>query len=350
MNLEPNSFAARLLAWHAVHGRHDLPWQQDRTPYRVWLSEVMLQQTQVVTVIPYFERFTAAYPNVHALAAAADDDVMHLWSGLGYYSRARNLKRCAERVVAEHGGEFPHTIEALSALPGIGRSTAAAILAQSHNLPHAILDGNVKRVLARHRAVAGWPGERLVEQQLWQIAESALPPTHACDYTQAIMDLGATLCTRARPRCTECPLKDDCAALAQDQVAAYPAARPRRALPRRTTCFVVIEDEAGAVLLEQRPAPGIWGGLWCFPEVADEQALASRLAALGCGRGAIVERLAPIAHTFTHFHLDIVPLRVRAEMNGDGVREGAPLRWYSPDDSTRIGLPAPVARLLERLR
>ncbi len=343
-------FSARLLDWYGRHGRHGLPWQNERTPYRVWLSEIMLQQTQVGTVIPYFERFVAHYPDVAALAAAAQDEVLHLWSGLGYYSRARNLHRCAQLVMARHEGEFPRDLAQMIALPGIGRSTAAAILAQALELPHAILDGNVKRVLARYHAVAGWSGEATVEKRLWQLAEQHLPARDVRDYTQAIMDLGATLCTRSRPRCGDCPLAEDCAARAADRVADFPSPRPKRVVPRRRTFFLIIENAAGAVLLERRPPSGIWGGLWCFPEMESEDALCQRLAALGLGNGSIAARLATIAHSFTHFHLDIQPLRVSADSAALEVRDDGALRWYSPADSTRIGLSAPVTRLLASLR
>jgi len=345
-----DSFSARLVRWYRRHGRHGLPWQHERTPYRVWLSEIMLQQTQVGTVIPYFERFVAHYPDVAALAAAGQDEVLHLWSGLGYYSRARNLHRCAQLVMERHGGAFPTDIDALVALPGIGRSTAAAVLAQACELPHAILDGNVKRVLARYHAIAGWPGETAVEKRLWQLAEQHLPRQDVRDYTQAIMDLGATLCTRSRPRCAECPLVADCAAFGSDRVADFPAARPKRVVPRRSTLFLVIENAAGEVLLERRPPSGIWGGLWCFPELDAEDALAARLAMLGLAHGRVIERLPVIAHSFTHFHLDIQPLRVAANVDAFEVRDSAALRWYSLKDSTRIGLSAPVTRLLASLR
>jgi A/G-specific adenine glycosylase len=345
-----DAFSARLLAWHARYGRHGLPWQHERTPYRVWLSEIMLQQTQVSTVIPYFERFVAHYPDVAALASAAQDEVLHLWSGLGYYSRARNLHRCAQLVMERHGGQFPRDIEQMIALPGIGRSTAAAILAQACEQPHAILDGNVKRVLARYHALHGWPGEAAVEKRLWQLAEGHLPTSGIRDYTQAIMDLGATLCTRSRPRCGDCPLASACAARAADRVADFPTPRPKRVMPRRSTFFLIIENADGAILLERRPASGIWGGLWCFPELQDEDALAQRLAALGLREGRIAARLPGIAHSFTHFHLDIQPLRVEADTRACEVRDDAALRWYSPADSTRIGLSAPVTRLLASLR
>ncbi len=343
------SFSARLIDWYARHGRHDLPWQVARTPYRVWLSEIMLQQTQVATVIPYFERFITRYPEVRALAAAAPDEVLHLWSGLGYYSRARNLHRCAQLLVERHGGELPRELDALIALPGIGRSTAAAILAQAYDLPQAILDGNVKRVLARYHAIEGWPGAAMVEQQLWRLSEQHLPVARVRDYTQAIMDLGATLCTRSRPRCGDCPVASDCAGHLSARVADFPGARPKRVVPRRSTCFLIIENAAGQVLLERRPPSGIWGGLWCFPEVQDENALAARLAALGLHHARIQQRLAVIAHSFTHFHLDIAPLRIAADAQACEVRDDAALRWYSRADSTRIGLSAPVARLLASL-
>jgi A/G-specific adenine glycosylase len=344
------SFSTRLIDWYTRHGRHDLPWQAARTPYRVWLSEIMLQQTQVATVIPYFERFIARCPDVQSLAAAAADDVLHLWSGLGYYSRARNLHRCACLLVAHHGGEFPRDLDALIALPGIGRSTAAAILAQAYDLPHAILDGNVKRVLARYHALEGWPGEAMVEKQLWRLSEQHLPAAGVREYTQAIMDLGATLCTRRRPRCGECPVAGDCSGHQSARVADFPAARPKRVVPRRSTCFLIIENRAGQVLLERRPPSGIWGGLWCFPEVPDEDALSARLAALGLCNGRVHQRLTTIAHSFTHFHLDIAPLRISADTQALAVHDDGALRWYSPADSTRIGLSAPVARLLASLR
>ena len=344
------NFSARLIDWYGRHGRHCLPWQAARTPYRVWLSEIMLQQTQVATVIPYFERFVARCPDVQTLAAAAPDEVLHLWSGLGYYSRARNLHRCAQWVVTRHGGEFPRDLAALIALPGIGRSTAAAILAQAFELPHAILDGNVKRVLARYHALEGWPGDATVTKQLWRLSEQHTPTAGVRDYTQAIMDLGATLCTRSRPRCGDCPVAGDCAGHQSARVADFPGARPKRVVPRRSTCFLIIENSAGQVLLERRPPSGIWGGLWCFPEVPDEDALTARLVALGLSNGRVAQRLAVIAHRFTHFRLDIAPLRISADARPLAVRDDAALRWYSPADSSRIGLSAPVARLLAALR
>ncbi|HVT35954.1 MAG TPA: A/G-specific adenine glycosylase, partial [Nevskiaceae bacterium] len=251
-------FSARLLAWFDQHGRHDLPWQHPREPYRVWLSEIMLQQTQVTTVMPYFERFLARFADVQALAAAPLDDVLALWSGLGYYARARNLHACAQTVVREHGGEFPRDIETMMALPGIGRSTAGAILAQAHGQRHAILDGNVRRVLSRHAAVPGWTGEPAVQKKLWAIAESLLPQARLPDYTQALMDLGATVCTARKPACDACPVRADCAARTQQRVAEFPAAKPKRARPQRRSLMLLIENARGEILFERRAAAGIW--------------------------------------------------------------------------------------------
>jgi A/G-specific adenine glycosylase len=349
MSAGERTFARRLLAWHATHGRHDLPWVRRRSAYTVWLSEIMLQQTQVRTVIPYFERFIATFPDVAALAAARPDEVLHLWTGLGYYSRARNLHAAVRVVVERHGGELPRDLEALMALPGIGRSTAGAILAQAHGLAHPILDGNVKRVLTRYHAVPGWPGEPAVATRLWALAAAHLPTRRVRDYTQALMDLGATVCTRARPRCTACPLAMACAARARDCVADFPAPRPRRAVPERSTCFLVIENGTGAVLLERRPPRGIWGGLWCFPEIASAADAGTRLARLGLRAVTAVRPLPSFVHGFTHFRLAVAPLHVRARAVPGEVRERDDLRWHSPADSTRIGLSAPVVRLLRTL-
>lgn len=342
-------FAERLLAWQREHGRHDLPWQQARTPYRVWLSEIMLQQTQVATVIPYFERFAAAFPDVAALAAADIDEVLHLWSGLGYYSRARNLHRAAQMVCETFRGVFPDTQAELERLPGIGRSTAGAILALAHDRPVAILDGNVKRVLARYHAVPGWPGESAVLKRLWALSEAAVPGQNARDYTQAIMDLGATLCTRTRPACERCPLAGDCTAHASGRQREFPGPRPKREIPTRRTCFLVIDDGTGRVLLERRPPRGVWGGLWCFPEAASEAATAARLLELGIEAEPADGSLEPLTHTFTHFRLEIAPLAFRALKPPDSVRDGDGLRWYSAHDSTKIGLSAPVEKLLGAL-
>src|SRR5206468_6743411 len=261
------SFAARVIAWHRRHGRHDLPWQRTRDPYRIWLSEVMLQQTQVATVIPYYERFLARFPDVESLAGAELDDVLALWSGLGYYSRARNLHAAAQVLVESRRGRFPRTREGLGLLPGLGRSTAAAIAVFAFGEREAILDGNVKRVLARHFAVRGNPGEKRVENRLWKLAEAQVPEKDVERYTQALMDLGAGVCTRARPACARCPLEASCEARSQGKVEAYPRPRPRRLVPLKKTAMLLLLRE-GEVLLEKRPPAGLWGGLWCLPEIS----------------------------------------------------------------------------------
>jgi A/G-specific adenine glycosylase len=340
-------FAARLLAWHARHGRHDLPWQRRRTPYRVWVSEIMLQQTQVATVIPYYRRFMARFPGVKALADAPLDEVLHLWTGLGYYARARNLHKAAEMVRDHHGGRFPRDFAAVAALPGIGRSTAGAILALSLGQRHPILDGNVKRVLARHGAIKGWPGEKRVAERLWVLAEGHTPKRRVADYTQAIMDLGATLCARSRPRCEQCPVAADCRAHLQGRETVYPLARPRKVLPVKRTRMLLVR-QAGTVLLERRPPAGLWGGLWGFPEIAaDADPLAWCRARFGAApRSARARPL--LRHTFSHFHLDIEPVEI-ALAGAAAVQEGAASRWQPLDQAPRLGLAAPVKRLLDSL-
>ncbi|HEY0634879.1 MAG TPA: A/G-specific adenine glycosylase [Gammaproteobacteria bacterium] len=343
------SFAKRLLAWFAAHGRTDLPWQHDPTPYRVWVSEVMLQQTQVATVIPYYQRFMARFPEVAALAAATLDEVLAHWSGLGYYSRARNLHRAAQLVRDHHQGRFPEQLAAVMALPGIGRSTAAAILALSHQQPHPILDGNVKRVLSRHHAVAGWPGSPAVEKQLWQLAARHTPQQGVAAYTQAIMDLGATLCTRSRPRCPACPLQEDCHANALGAQAHFPQPKPRKTLPVRAATLLLVHDASGALLLERRPPAGIWGGLWSLPELP-----ADSTPHAWCSVHHLVMRNSlshpPLRHTFSHFHLDITPLELRVnDGQGNAIMEAAQRVWYKPPSIAQLGLPAPIRRLLEQL-
>ncbi|MFP5507171.1 MAG: A/G-specific adenine glycosylase [Gammaproteobacteria bacterium] len=343
-------FSDRVLAWYDRHGRKDLPWQRERSPYRVWVSEIMLQQTQVVTVIPYFERFMARLPDCVALADAELDAVLHLWSGLGYYARARNLHRAAQVVRDEYAGVFPTDFDTVVALPGIGRSTAGAILAQACGQRHAILDGNVKRVLARHHAVAGWPGETAVANRLWEYAEHHTPLQRVADYTQAMMDLGATVCTRARPRCGECPLADSCAAQAAGNPRDYPGAKPRRATPVRATHMLLVRNGTGEVLLQQRPPQGIWGGLWSFPEVAAADEVGGWCERVLGRRAGRVQAWPALRHTFSHFHLDITPWLVDLGDNRAGaVMEGPPTVWYNTRTSDPRGLAAPVLRLLERL-
>jgi A/G-specific adenine glycosylase len=343
-------FAARLLEWHAHHGRHDLPWQQPRTPYRVWLSEVMLQQTQVATVIPYFQRFTAALPDLDSLARAQPDHVMALWAGLGYYSRARNLQRAAQLCVERHGGDLPRDLDALLALPGIGRSTAGAILAQAWGERAAILDGNVKRVLCRSHGIDGFPGTPAVERRLWLLAEALLPDDALADYTQAIMDLGATVCTRSAPRCGVCPLRADCIAFSQSRVAELPSPRPARVLPKRELSWLVLSDGDGRILLQRRPPQGIWGGLWSLPEFADAGAMATALAQR-LREAFEVEQLPPVRHVFTHFALTAHPVRcVVGQADARlSVADGDHERWMSRGEIASVGLPQPVRRLLATL-
>ena len=342
------AFADRLLDWFDRHGRHDLPWQVDVTPYRVWVSEIMLQQTQVQTVIPYFERFTTRFPDVGELAAAPVDEVLHLWSGLGYYARARNLHRAAIQIRDQHGGELPAELETLVALPGIGRSTAGAILSLARGQRHPILDGNVKRVLCRHRGVAGWPGRSAVLKTLWSLAEALTPPARVDAYTQAIMDLGATLCRRSRPACEDCPVAADCVARREGRQAELPARRPARARRLRHATMLLIRDEAGRVLLQRRPADGLWGGLWGLPEPDDAQDVARWCETRLGVRPDHTRALAPVRHGFTHFELEIRPLRLEV----DGARcvmAGEGWLWYNPRSPARVGLAAVVARLLGSL-
>ena len=371
------TFAPALLAWFELHGRKNLPWQQDPTPYRVWVSEVMLQQTQVATVIPYFGAFMQRFPIIQSLAAAPLDEVLHLWTGLGYYARARNLHACANALVATRRGEFPVTLEGMMALPGIGRSTAGAILALSMGQRHAILDGNVRRVLARVFGIAGDPSSPEVVKDLWELAEVCTPQSQVAAYTQAIMDLGATLCTRARPACSRCPMIAQCVAAREGRQASLPGMKPRRLRQAREGILLIVELQRGdsrAVLLERRPLRGVWGGLWSLPQFGDESsALEWCVRELGLGGGVGVgvngRWLPVIDHAFTHFDLRLRPLCVRVEgvvggvgaVGVVGVREGAcDWLWYPLLAATaplaaertvpvRVGLPQPIRLLLERL-
>lgn len=345
----PCEFHQRVLHWFDANGRKDLPWQCETTPYRVWVSEIMLQQTRVRTVIPYFERFMAAFPTVAALAAAPEDRVLHLWTGLGYYARARNLHRAARHICTELGGEFPDTVEGLCQLPGVGRSTAGAIISIAFGRRAVILDGNVKRVLARYRAVPGWPGESAVHQALWRIAGEYTPDRRCADYTQAMMDLGATLCTRSAPDCGRCPLAEDCEARARGEQQAYPGRKPRRQLPVKATTFLMVQAADGEIWLERRPSRGLWGGLWCFPEVSGaEHTGAWCLDRLGVEPAAI-DVWPDFRHTFSHYHLDIQPVQVRLELTPGGVMEAGNQLWYNRRLAPAIGLAAPVASLLDKL-
>ena len=338
--------APALLAWHARHGRHDLPWQRDPTPYRVWISEIMLQQTQVATVIGYFDRFMARVPDLLTLAAAPLDEVLHLWSGLGYYSRARNLHRAAQIVVAEHGGDLPADAATLATLPGIGRSTAAAIRALSAGERAAILDGNVRRVLARYFVVTGRTTQRAVQARLWELAEASTPAHDVAVYTQAIMDLGATVCVRRRPLCPACPLQQGCGAHRSGRQHQIPAARPRAARRKRSVVMLFALQENGSVLLERRAERGVWGGLWCPPQFPNVEA--ARLFAATHLRAAEVEPQSRtiLRHAFTHFELAISPLLARCT-GWSGVMDGPPVLWYNPARPERLGLPAPVTALIQ---
>ena len=353
-------FADRILAWFDVHGRKDLPWQQPQDPYRTWVSEIMLQQTQVQTVIPYFERFMQSFPDVRALADAPRDEVLQHWSGLGYYARARNLHRAAQIIRDDHDGVFPGTLEGVIALPGIGRSTAGAILSLALNQRHPILDGNVKRLLARHEAIDGWPGQAAVAQKLWDIAERNTPHARVADYTQAIMDLGATLCTRGNPACERCPVASDCKALDLNKVSdttrtglkvsvtQFPGRKPKKEKPLRTTTMVLASHD-GHIYLERRPEPGIWGGLWSLPEVNDsgvEDWCRDRLKS----EPRELESWQVLRHSFSHYDLDIQPILVRIESALRKVADCDDARWHQLDEDPPGGMAAPVSKLIEQLR
>lgn len=342
------SFSTAVLHWFDHSGRKHLPWQQDITPYRVWLSEIMLQQTQVSTVISYFEKFTHKFPDVASLASAPIDDVLALWTGLGYYTRARNLHRTAKIISSEYQSLFPDNVETLIGFPGIGRSTAAAIISIAYNKKAAILDGNVKRVLARFHAVAGWPGENAVAKILWQHAEDHTPKKRAGDYTQAMMDLGATVCTRSKPRCDNCPLRTHCEAYWQDSIALYPGRKNNKSLPVKAVQMLMIRNPVGEILLQQRPPTGLWGGLWCLPEIAVTDNIADNCKKL-CDQKPRVQEIWPTwRHSFSHYHLDITPVllelpKISATINEPG------WRWITPTQSHTLGLPAPLVRLLAQL-
>jgi len=356
------NFSDRLLRWFDQHGRKNLPWQKNlsdkkHAPYRVWLSEIMLQQTQVATVIPYFETFIKKFPTVHDLAAAPTDDVLHLWSGLGYYARARNLHKTAKIVAQELSGKFPNTIEKLIALPGIGESTAGAIVSIAFKKHAVILDGNVKRVLARHYAVSGAPSNSKTLEQLWVLAEKNTPTTRVNDYTQAIMDLGATLCTRSKPRCDDCPLKKTCAAFKAGTQTSYPEKVRKKKLPVKSVQMLLIVNKHQDVLLQQRPPQGIWGGLWSFPELTSDEK-----PAVWCKQhlNARIKKQTiwpELRHTFSHFHLDIQPVLVElADTNRHPevidlkISDGDTRVWYKLARPDARGLAAPVSKLLQHLK
>jgi A/G-specific adenine glycosylase len=344
--VSPADFAPALLRWYERDGRKDLPWQRDRTPYRVWVSEIMLQQTQVGTVLGYYTRFMARFPDVRTLAAAPLDEVLHLWSGLGYYARARNLRRAAQAIVQRHKGEFPDSLEDAMALPGIGRSTAGAILALSRGQRHAILDGNVKRVLTRWFGVAGFPGEPAVERRLWELAEACTPTSDVDAYTQGIMDLGATLCTRANPACLLCPVNAACVARAGNRQHEFPAPRPHKTRPRREA-WLVLARRGSKLLLEKRPPSGIWGGLWGFPEFPTRaHALQWCTEHLASPSGARAGD--PLRHAFSHFDYEMKPIFVTCTGKAPALRDDDRYRWYDTASPAAVGVPKPIATLLRR--
>lgn len=350
--------SAKLLAWFDLHGRKDLPWQTKTsqtmpTPYRVWVSEIMLQQTQVITVIPYYQRFISSFPDIRSLAAATQDQVLHHWTGLGYYARARNLHKAAQQICQQNNGHFPSHIDDVCALPGIGRSTAGAILSLSMQQRHTILDGNVKRVLARFHAIAGWPSRKSIENLLWQHAEQHTPSHRVHHHTQAIMDLGATVCTRSKPACHRCPLSERCIARQEQITDRLPSPKPRKTLPIRTATMLLIRNNNDELLLEQRPPSGLWGGLLSFPEIPDafhnDINAISHWANTTLHTQIIIEQQwATFRHTFSHFHLDITPVIAREKAPTASVMEQGTFIWYN-DAYQSHGLAAPVKKLMDQL-
>lgn len=339
-------FSQAVLDWYQLYGRKTLPWQIEKTAYHVWLSEVMLQQTQVITVIPYFQKFIQRFPDIASLAAAPLDEVLHLWTGLGYYARARNLHKAAQKIVADYNSNFPNRFEDVHELPGVGRSTAGAILSLSQNQHYAILDGNVKRVLARCYAVAGWPGKKDVEHRLWQISEQVTPKKNVAQFNQAMMDLGAMVCTRSKPKCELCPLKPGCIAYANHNWPDYPGKKPQKQIPEKTAWFLLLQQN-DKIWLEKRPNMGIWGGLFCFPQF-DNPALLEQWI-LQHGIKGKAEQLIAFRHTFSHFHLDIVPMLINVSQRRAMMDESSGI-WYDLNHPPAVGLAAPVEKLLSQLK
>ena len=343
--MNPSDFQQHILAWFDQQGRKDLPWQQNITPYRVWLSETMLQQTQVVTVIPYFNAFVEKFPTIEFLAQAPIDEVLHRWSGLGYYARARNLHKTAKIIVEQ--GRFPDNLEELLALPGIGLSTAGAILSIAFNKSHPILDGNVKRVLARFKTISGWPGDTQVNKQLWAISAHLTPVDRVAEYTQAMMDLGATICTRSKPACVACPLEKHCLARITQTVSVLPASKPARTLPVKQIVFLLLSNNLDQTLLEKRPPAGIWGGLWSLPEFDNIEA-ANNWCLTNNWSIDDSKTLAARRHTFSHYHLDYTPLFIQTNTLINFVMEAGQTVWYNAEEINTLGLPAPIKQLLQQ--
>ncbi len=342
-------FSARLLTWYDNHGRKSLPWQLGRDPYPVWLSEIMLQQTQVTAVIPYFTRFLARFPDVQTLAESAADDVMHHWSGLGYYARARNLHKAASVIMEQHNGVFPDTLEQVMALPGIGRSTAGAILAFCFGHRQPILDGNVKRVLTRAFAIQGYPAQRETQAKLWQLADQLTPLDRVENYTQAIMDLGATLCTRSSPDCARCPLSATCTAYIAGNPSTYPHRKPKKERPHREATMLLLENAQGQILLTKRPPTGIWGGLWSFPELPENARLKQYMKQQFGVTGGRNRKLPDLHHGFTHFDLTIHPRHIEVLPSSNRIMDAEQYLWYNPNQPQSVGLPAAISKLLRDL-
>jgi len=335
------SFSQLCLKWFDQHGRHDLPWQQEISPYRVWVSEIMLQQTQVKTVIPYYQRFMKSFPSIEKLASATQEEVLAHWAGLGYYARGRNLHKSAIIIQSKFQGLFPQTFDDIIALPGIGQSTAGAIMSIALKQRMPILDGNVKRVLCRFDAVTSWSGNKKTEKILWDRADEFTPQERFDDYTQAIMDLGATLCTRSKPKCDVCPVEADCDAKKMDKVIQFPYSKPKKIIPTKEKFFLILVTEAFQVALVKRPEKGIWGGLWSLPEFDSEQEIALFLD--GNGVVATLKEQAVIKHTFSHYHLRLKPMKGlvrKQEIEG--------VKWFALP-CEELGLPAPIRKIVGSL-
>jgi A/G-specific adenine glycosylase len=347
--LSENNFSRRIINWQLQYGRKELPWQQDKSLYKTWISEVMLQQTQVATVIPYFKKFMRSFPTISYLANAPLDEVLHHWTGLGYYARARNLHKAAQLIRDHYQGEFPQEFKQVLELPGIGRSTAGAILSLTLDKHFAILDGNVKRVLTRHQAIEGWTGEKRVENRLWQLAESVTPDKQTAIFNQAMMDMGAMICTRSRPKCQDCPVSSDCLALKESAVLSYPTAKAKKKVPVKHAFMLVLlqkDKKKQIIQLKQRPPVGVWGGLWCFPEFASLDLCYESLQKMGIKDYQQI-LLPDFRHTFSHFHFDISPILIEVDpLDGQQIMEESATLWYNLENPPKIGLAAATKKIL----
>jgi len=347
--LSNNNFSQRIVQWQLKYGRQTLPWQLDKSLYKTWVSEVMLQQTQVATVIPYFKKFMRSFPTITYLANAPLDEVLHHWTGLGYYARARNLHKAAQFIRDNYHGEFPEDFQQVIDLPGIGRSTAGAVLSLTLNQRFPILDGNVKRVLTRHQAIEGWTGEKRVENKLWDLAESVTPSKNVNVFNQAMMDMGAMVCTRSKPKCTECPVSGDCLAYERGEMTHFPTPKAKKKIPVKHAFMLVLLDEQGnqcAIQLKQRPPTGIWGGLWCFPEFGSIELCEEHLKNIGIAE--YKQTLLPMfRHTFSHYHFDISPILINVErFDTKQIMEQTGLLWYNVADPAKVGLAAATKKIL----